>query len=296
MKTILSESKIGFLALLLLFMTGCSEAEGPTGPTGYEGSDKVQAYYGFEVDENDPYTVHFTNKSSGDYHSPLWTFGDGNESTEDSPVHTFSDEGVFEVALAVEGDDIDGESKLIMVVEIIDPYRLRGERIVDGNFQDENAWNVGEAGASNYQLSNVAFTEEGLNISNTGDKAFTNVVVWQEIEVEPGEQYFFTAQVEGGGMKNAWLEFHFSGVKPDGSDYAENNLWSLNTWADCGIEPFEGDITQLSCHGEGSISGIVTFEDSISYIVIKSGSYEGTLGPEGITISDLSLINVEDLD
>ncbi len=288
MRTVLVKSKkIGVLALLFLFMVGCTEDDGPNivGRTN-------QADFSFEVDENDPFTVHFTNES-GDYHSSYWNFGDDSEfTTEDSPVHTFPSGGVYDVVLAVQGDDTGGE--ISKEIEIIDPA-LQGERIEDGNFQNEDAWNVGEAGYD--ILSDVEFTEDGLNISNGNETIESNVVVWQEFEVEAGKEYYFTAQVEGGGMDQAWLEFHFSNTPPDGGDYAENNLWSLNTWAECGIEPFEGDITELSCNGNGGEDGTFTFEEGgTAYIVIKSGSWQGTLGPDGVTISDLSLLKVEELE
>ncbi len=47
--------------------------------------------------------VEFTN-SSLRYNSSLWDFGDGNTSTEDSPTHTYTTSGAFDVSLSVVGD------------------------------------------------------------------------------------------------------------------------------------------------------------------------------------------------
>ena len=47
--------------------------------------------------------VEFIN-SSLRYNSSLWDFGDGNTSTEDSPTHTYTTSGAFDVSLSVVGD------------------------------------------------------------------------------------------------------------------------------------------------------------------------------------------------
>ena len=276
-----------FILLTIAFVSGsCSKDDDSL------ESRTNNAEFSYEIDEEDPFTVHFNNESQ-DYEASYWRFGDDSGfSTEDSPSHTFPYGGVFEVILAVQGDGNGGEIRKI--VEIVDPA-LQGERIEDGNFQNPDAWNVGPAG-DDYAMSTVEFTEEGLNISNEGEAALTNVVVWQEIQVEAGKEYYFNADVKGGGFLNSWVEFHFSNEKPDGDDYAENNLWSVNAWGGCGIEPFDGSILDISCAGDGGPEGIFTFEEGgTAYFVIKSGSWEGTLGPDGVTISDVTLIAVEDM-
>lgn len=52
-----------------------------------------------------PLLVTFNNSSAGDYTTSLWDFGDGQTSTEQSPVHTY-DVGVYDVTLTV-SDGID---------------------------------------------------------------------------------------------------------------------------------------------------------------------------------------------
>ena len=47
--------------------------------------------------------VEFTNESIR-YSSSSWNFGDGNTSTEDSPTHTYTTSGAFDVSLSVVGD------------------------------------------------------------------------------------------------------------------------------------------------------------------------------------------------
>jgi PKD repeat protein len=50
-----------------------------------------------------PLTVDFTNTSGGNYQTSLWDFGDGVTSTLDSPIHTYTTVGVFDVSLAISG-------------------------------------------------------------------------------------------------------------------------------------------------------------------------------------------------
>ena len=45
-----------------------------------------------------------SSNSSLRYNTSLWDFGDGNTSTEDSPTHTYTTSGTFDVSLSVVGD------------------------------------------------------------------------------------------------------------------------------------------------------------------------------------------------
>jgi PKD repeat protein len=49
-----------------------------------------------------PLAVTFTPHIQGDISSWLWDFGDGTTSTEQNPVHTYTDEGTYSVTLTVE--------------------------------------------------------------------------------------------------------------------------------------------------------------------------------------------------
>jgi len=50
-----------------------------------------------------PLEVTFTNASTGPIDSYEWNFGDGSTSTEENPVHTFTDAGYYTVALSATG-------------------------------------------------------------------------------------------------------------------------------------------------------------------------------------------------
>jgi PKD repeat protein len=50
-----------------------------------------------------PLEVSFTNQSTGVYTETLWTFGDGETSTEANPMHTYTVTGSYTVTLTVSG-------------------------------------------------------------------------------------------------------------------------------------------------------------------------------------------------
>lgn len=58
-----------------------------------------------------PLTVTFTDTSTGDIASRLWSFGDGGSSTVSNPTHVYSNTGVYTVTLTVNGLGGDSKSK-----------------------------------------------------------------------------------------------------------------------------------------------------------------------------------------
>lgn len=50
-----------------------------------------------------PFTVDFSNQSSGDYSFSNWDFGDGNKSDLENPIHTYTQPGNYSVTLTVFG-------------------------------------------------------------------------------------------------------------------------------------------------------------------------------------------------
>jgi PKD repeat protein len=69
-------------------------------------TDKPVPVPGFTTDASTgqvPFTVRFTDTSTGDASSWAWDFGDGGTSTEQNPVHTYVAEGGYTVTLAATG-------------------------------------------------------------------------------------------------------------------------------------------------------------------------------------------------
>jgi len=58
----------------------------------------------FFYENTDLLTITFTDMSMGDITGWEWNFGDENSSTEQNPVHTYAEEGMYMVSLAISGD------------------------------------------------------------------------------------------------------------------------------------------------------------------------------------------------
>jgi len=68
-----------------------------------------------------PLSVNFTDQSTGEITSWLWDFGDGLTSTEQNPIHIYSNPGTYTVSLAVtdpEGSDTEIKHDYISVFDI----------------------------------------------------------------------------------------------------------------------------------------------------------------------------------
>lgn len=66
-------------------------------------NDCVSQYYYYPGWDN-PLEFEFFDASMGYPTSWLWDFGDGTTSTEQNPVHTFTEQGIYLVCLTIEGD------------------------------------------------------------------------------------------------------------------------------------------------------------------------------------------------
>jgi PKD repeat protein len=80
----------------------------------------------FDVDPNsgpEPLRVHFTNRSSGDYDTCKWTFGDNDTSDDcDNPSHTYREVGTYTVRLKIsgpEGSDTETKTNEIAVYKSV---------------------------------------------------------------------------------------------------------------------------------------------------------------------------------
>jgi gliding motility-associated-like protein len=68
-------------------------------------------------DCDDKYTIHFTDKSLGPK-TWFWEFGDGDTSTEQSPIHTYQKAGTYDVKLTVTNDNCSHFSiRKVMVID-----------------------------------------------------------------------------------------------------------------------------------------------------------------------------------
>lgn len=120
-------------ALMMSVLISCDDDEDTPDPS----SDGAAAGFTFSANELE---VTFTNTSTN-ADSYSWDFGDGSNSTEENPVHTFSEAGTYSVALtATYGDSSDVATQSVTVDQ--DPLnaRLKTGFVVVAQTEEETAF------------------------------------------------------------------------------------------------------------------------------------------------------------
>jgi hypothetical protein len=215
-----------------------------------------------------------------------WNKGDGSASFLGGPNDTifYPLAGNYRVMLMAFGHG--GYDSVTQIVQV-DSNAPQVNVLVNPGLTTDSGWTILNTGGAQ---TTIAFTPEGLNLSN-GVGSSTNGGVYQAVQVQAGVVYTFSATVTTPGSTNTWVEFYFGTTVPtQGSDYTDNKLWSLNTYSGCGSGPETGNIVQLNCAGSGASTGQITFsQNETIYFMIKSGSYQGTIGTGGVTVSNVVL-------
>ena len=124
-----------------------------------------------------PLEVTFTDESTGEITNWSWDFGDGNGSSEQNPVHTYNDAGVYTVALTVTGPGGDNTETKIDYITVNEPAPVAdfsgtptsGDKPLLVNFTDEStggpvtswSWTFGDGGTSTEQNPSHTYSEAG---------------------------------------------------------------------------------------------------------------------------------------
>ncbi|HKI44577.1 MAG TPA: PKD domain-containing protein [Balneolales bacterium] len=212
-----------------------------------------------------------------------WDFGNGTSSKSEADTVTYIYKGTYTIKLTVFSQG--GSASTTKDVTMATNYQ--GVNLLANNGDlNSTDWTVLNTGGNQ---TSITFSNGTANFSNTGD---SNGGIYQAVQVESGAKYMFSATVKGAGATNSWFEVYIGTTVPtQGSDYSDSKYVSLNTWAGCGINAFDGDLATIGCSGDGTgAGGIITFATTGTYyLVIKSGSSGGTLGNGGITLENISL-------
>ncbi len=124
-----------------------------------------------------PLAVTFSDASTGNITSWLWNFGDGSTSTQQSPVHEYTQTGVFTVTLTVTGPGgSDSEEKVGYITVSYDPLIANfsanptlGTAPLNVQFTDMSSgtisgwsWNFGDGSTSSQQNPTHSYTAPGV--------------------------------------------------------------------------------------------------------------------------------------
>lgn len=167
-----------------------------------EGTIPPSASFTYEVDADNFLLVDFNNNSIN-AQSYSWDFGDGNTSPDESPSHTYDDEGTYTVTLTAISNE--GEmDKAAAEVEINEPS---ASMITNPSFDDEPerddnriAWRNEELeadadlvfGASDYVLQTSSTARTGSfagKLPTLENSANPRRWLYQAIEVNPNTDY-----------------------------------------------------------------------------------------------------------
>ncbi len=127
-------------------------------PVSGQGYDLIANFTNNVWTGDIPFDVAFTSSSQGDLISYLWDFGDGQISNEENPVHTYNQEGLFDVSLTISDKYHSKTKSMTNYIEAI------AHPILD--FSDDNGINFGLLYLTD------SSPDSTLIFSNIGTKAF----------------------------------------------------------------------------------------------------------------------------
>lgn len=261
--------------VLVIFIASCEEetTEMTLPPT----SDN--AIFSYVVDPDNANNIIFTANPTVETWYTHWSFGD-NTSAEGLQVEKlFYLKGEYEVRFKIftEGGTTETTQTISIAEDIIGP-----DLVENGAFDDDSSWEILPISGG------VDITFENGTAVWTGG-GWGHVGLYQTMEVEANTAYQIQLDVAGSGMSDCWFEVYVGTVAPvAGMDYTDGGIrLGLNTWDGCGIDPFEGPLTLLTCSNGGG-DGSFEFTAAVTaYLVIRSGG--ANLGDEGVTVDNISV-------
>lgn len=88
----------------LVLLVSCSGGDDGPGASGNPANTALAADFGAgELSGTRPFSVQFSDATSGEVTAWLWDFGDGTTSTERNPAHNYVNAGLYDVSLSVTG-------------------------------------------------------------------------------------------------------------------------------------------------------------------------------------------------
>lgn len=194
---------LGVLSVLLLTIVGCG---------GSDPAPDAVATFDFEATTNilgqAPLNVQFENSSTNAV-SYAWDFGDGNSSTDESPLHVYSSGGIYTVTLTVKNAD---EREFTDVAELTLSSPLVG------------TWQLDSAAASTIDTLTVLGAFE-VGVSRTGapcPATGNDATTWDGWN-GTGWTHIFTDE-EPYGHSTFWSGFIFAGNYFGRTDFFENEF------------------------------------------------------------------------
>ncbi|MBI9040780.1 hypothetical protein [Lutibacter sp.] len=215
------------------------------------------------------------------YMTSKWNIGNGDPTfvgKMEEEIY-FPDAGTYAVkhyAVGIGGESFVAEKNVVVTTS--DPAANLIQGGLFATAEDHAKWTV-------LKISNGDFWKFNTgSVSITTGGGWSQQAIYQAVQVEAGQRYKIDMNVASTqGLADTWFEVYASTTVPvQGADYATGAVVrSINTWAGCGLAPFDGLISTVGCDRN---EGLITFPSSGTvYLVIKCGSG----GTPTITIKDV---------
>ncbi|MEL7145600.1 MAG: PKD domain-containing protein [Bacteroidota bacterium] len=292
-------SKLTLTLLLLtgmIYLVSCGDDD-TDGPAPVE---PPFASFTSSIDETNTLQVTFTNNSL-DGEMFTWDFGDNTgTSTEESPTYTYTASGTYTVTLTVTNESGTDSFDGTVTVSGFGP-----NLVVDGEMDSDTGWTrlpiwTGDDNGTDHRVVDGVFRFQNGEDGAGGRFQWSNYAIFQEIAVEAGSTYQFSADVSStSGTLATWFELYLvkeAPVNEDniGGDATQLAIKSFGDGENCTASAFSGDIIEIAktCSAVNDFSkligdnGQITFTaDDLSgngtiFLVFKAGS---GFPPEGET-------------
>ena len=228
-------------------------------------------------------TVTFTNTSSNAT-SYLWDFGDGvGTSTEENPIYTYAEEGIYTVKLTATNDDGSTEHTANVT--------FAPNLIANGSFDDDSAWSIIQHNGSGngvVTISNgVAVFNEVTDIPSGSWGNEAHVGINQAVTVQEAGDYLLDLNITTNGIDELWFEVWVGTQAPvDGADYSSGTrVLNVNAWDCANTRTYSGSMAATNCTG---VDGTITLDADTYYVVIRGGGFN--FGDGGVIIDNVTMI------
>ncbi len=121
MKLCIKSGVVGVILLSLILCIGTSTGDIPPISVQNAHTTITADFTADKQEGNVPFTVSFTDLSTGIRDHYEWSFGDGESSSEQNPVHTYFSPGVYSVSLTVSGTAGSDKKTRIGYISVSEP-------------------------------------------------------------------------------------------------------------------------------------------------------------------------------
>lgn len=215
-------------------------------------------YLSFNVSDVDWGTITFQNNDT-ESNSWDWDFGDGSTSTDENPVHEYTQEGSYTVTLVASSGTASNTYEETVYTD--------SATIASPLFEDENDWKGADG-------SGDAYSESGAPtpIAGTGAKVESkHDGLCQTVKVFPNQDYRITfyAAIDDGGAEGYTVPFYvYSGQIDDNSEVTDADKEGALYYENLAVVPNSNTYTSYTCDFTTDDTGYITI--SATYVDVTT--------------------------